>query len=292
MPIKKMGKLDQDTSQGRCGMVSQINYSLYSLADVYNQNRLDLSQTLLKLASGKNFQSPSDDIIDFFRSQDLDQQYQKYGRIRPDMEEWQGAMDTASTASGEVYSGLNRMRELSKLYDAADVSTQAAYTAEYNNILSDLTTTVNTTYYDGNSLLNATTTIKKIDLAPDPADDTQRLLIAPGEAVTVAHLAALIPGAGENIGDVGDHIDSAITDVKTFQGAVAAYSMGLQSHLNITDSIMQNTKSAQSSITDIDQMQEIINFTQEDIRSQTSIAMMAQANVSQRSLLYLYGLKP
>jgi flagellin-like hook-associated protein FlgL len=168
MPIKKMGKLDQDTSQGRCGMVSQINYSLYSLADVYNQNRLDLSQTLLKLASGKNFQSPSDDIIDFFRSQDLDQQYQKYGRIRPDMEEWQGAMDTASTASGEVYSGLNRMRELSKLYDAADVSTQAAYTAEYNNILSDLTTTVNTTYYDGNSLLNATTTIKKIDLAHRP----------------------------------------------------------------------------------------------------------------------------
>jgi len=279
-------------TQGRCAVVSSINVSSYTLAGIYKQNNSALSQTLLRLASGKNFQSPSDDLVGYFRSQNLEQQYQKYESIKPDMQEWKTAMDTAATAGEEVYNGLERMRELSKLYPSADPSVQAAYTAEYNNIVSDLTTTINNTAFDGFNLLNATTTIKKIDVVPDAANDSQRLLITPGEAVTLAHLGALTPGAGEDIGDVTDHIDDAITDVSTFQGNIAAYSAGLQSHLNITDSVMQNTESVRSSITDIDQVREMLTYTQEDIRSQISMAMLAQANVSQRSMLYLYGLKP
>ncbi len=285
-------------------MVSSINYYLFSLADIYNQNSLNLSKTLQRLASGKKFQTPSDDLSNYFRSESLDQQYQKYERIRPDMQEWKGVMDLASTAGGEVYNGLERLQQLSSLYDAADTSTKAAYTAEYNQILSDITKTVNTTYYGSTSLLNQSNAapadpddpyprLKAIDLVPDPTGDTQRMLIAPGEAITSGHITALTPntGGGEDIGDVGDHLTAAITDVKTFLANVSAYSTGLQSHLNITDSIMQNTQSVKSSITDIDEIQEMISFTQEDIRSQTSLAMIAQANMSQRSMLYLYGMR-
>jgi flagellin len=282
-------------------MVSSINFYLSSLADIYSHNSINLSKTLQRLASGKKFLTPSDDLSSYFRSQSLNQQYQKYDRIRPEIKEWQGVMELASTAGGEVYNSLNRLKELSSMYDSADASTQAQYTNEYNQIVADLSKTVNTTYYDGISLLNQSNAppalpadplprLKAIDLVPDPADDTQRMLIAPGEAVTAAHITALTPGAGENIGDVADHIATAMTDVKTFLGNVSAYSTGLQSHLNITDSIMENTASARSTITDIDQMQEMITFTQQDIRSQTSIAMMAQANLSQRSMLFLYGM--
>jgi flagellin len=274
-------------------MISSINSSLPELTAIYNQNNLDLSQTLLRLASGKNFQTPSDDISEYFRSQSLEEQYQKYEQIRPDMDEWKGVMDIASTAGGEVNNSLDRMQELSELYDeTSDPATQASYTAEYNQILSDMKKTISTTYYGSTSLLNSTTTLKTIDLIPDAASDgSQSLAIAPGEAVTAAHITALTPGAGEDIGDVGDHITNAITDVKTFLANISAYSTGLQSHLNITDSIMQNTQSADSSLTDIDQMQEMINYTQEDIRSQATMAMIAQANMSQRAMLYLYGIK-
>ena len=272
-------------------MVSSIN-CFSGLADVYNRNNLNLSQTLLRLASGKKFQTPSDDITAYFRSQTLEQQYRKYEQIRPDMDEWKGVMNLASTAGGEVNSSLERMQELSQLYNAADAPTKTAYTAEYNQILSDMTKTITTTYYGSTSLLDKTTTLKTIDLKPDAAaDGSQSMAIAPGEAVTAAHLSALSPGGGEDIGDVGDHITDAITDVKTFLANVSAYSTGLQSHLNITDSIMENTKSAKSSITDIDLIQEMITFTQEDIRNQASLAMIAQANMSQRAVLYLYGMK-
>jgi len=310
MPIKKLGTVDsklpalcnsgkfcvrrygRQKSQGRCGMVSSINSSAYSLAGIYNQNNSALSQTLLRLASGKNFQSPSDDLIGYFRSQDLEQQYQKYNQIKPDMQEWKTGLDTAATAGEEVNSSLQRMQELSKLYPTADASAQASYTAEYNAIVSDLTSTISNTAFDGFKLLNSTTTIKKIDITPDATTDAQRLLINPGEAITAAHLTALTPGAGQNVGTMGAAITDATTDVGMFQGNIAAYAAGLQSHLNITDSIMQNTQSVKASITDIDQVKEMLTYTQEDIRSQISMAMMAQANVSQRSMLYLYGLKP
>ena len=208
------------------------------------------------------------------------------------MQDWSSAMDTAGSAGEEVNSSLERMQELSKLYPSADSAAQASYTAEYNNIVSNLTATINNTAFDGFNLLNSTTTIQKIDLVPDAANDSQRMLIDPGEAITAAHLSALTPGAGQNIGDVATNISDAITDVKTYQGNIAAYTTGLQSQLNITGSIMQNTQSVQSSITDIDDAQEMLNYAQEDIRSQISMAMIAQANVSQRSILYLYGMKP
>jgi flagellin len=273
-------------------MVSSINSFLSGLSSVYNQNNLNLSQTLLKLASGKKFLTPSDDITGYFRSQNLEQQYEKYQRIQPNMQEWKGVMDIASTAGGEVYSSLERMKELSDLYPTADAATQTASTAEYNKILSDLNKTISTTYYGSYSLLNQVsgTPIKKIDLVPDPTGDTQRMLIDPGEAVTSAHLTALIPAT--NIGTAGANaaITTAMGDAQAFLGNVSAYSTGLQSHLNITDSIMQNTQSAKSAITDIDTAQEMITFTQQNILSQASLAMIAQANMSQRSILFLYGM--
>jgi len=282
-------------------MVSSINIFLSGLSDIYHQNSLNLAQTLTKLASGKNFQTPSDDLAGYFRSETLQQQYDKYERIRPDMQEWKGVMEIAAIAGREVYNQLDRLQELSDLYDNADASAQAAYTAEYNQILTDLDETVNNTYFSGISLLNQSNApssdpddplprIKAIDLVPEPGSDSQRMLIAPGEAVTGDHIDDLDLGAN-NVGDMGAAITAAMTDVQTFLGNISAYSTGLQSHLNITDSIMQNTQSAKSSITDIDQAQEMITYTQQDILAQASMAIIAQANMSQRSILYLYGMK-
>jgi flagellin len=277
-------------------MVSSINSYFYSLADIYKSNSLNLAQTLTRLASGKKFQTPSDDLSAYFRSQTLQQQYDKYDQIRPDMQEWKGVMDIASTAGQEVDNTLERMKELSDMYDDGTASEQADYTAEYNHLLSDLTKTRASTFYGSVDLLNTAsggaTPMKVIDLIPDAAaDNSQSMVIDPGKIIADADLTALTPGGGENIGDIGDHITAAITDVKTFLGNVSAYSTGLQSHLNITDSVMSNLQSAKSSVTDIDQVQEVMTYTQQDILSQASMAMIAQANMSQRSILYLYGMK-
>jgi flagellin len=279
-------------------MVSSINSYFYNLADIYHQNRQNLAQTLTRLASGKKFQTPSDDLSGYFRSETLQQQYDRYQQIRPDMEEWKGVMDIASTAGQEVYSTLDRMKELSDL--SADLPTtdskQADYTAEYNHLLSNLTKTRATTFYGSTDLLNTasggTPPMKVIDLIPDAAaDNSQSMVIDPGKIISDADLGSLaIPAAG-TVSDVASDIDTALADVQTFLGTVSAYSSGLQSHLNITDSIMSNLQGAKSAVTDVDTAQEMMTYTQQDILSQASMAMIAQANMSQRSILFLYGMK-
>jgi flagellin len=273
-------------------MVSQVTYYLYNLTNVYNRNSIDLGQTLMRLASGKRLQSPSDDLTDYFRSADLDNQYSQYSEIKQNIGEWQSALDIASTAAGEVYNKLQRMKDLSAMYDSAEPDAQAAYTTEYNQLKADVAQIVDLTDYGSTGLLDSSTRLTKIDLVPDASTDAQRLVINPGEAIVnsggTTHLSDLTPLGGENIGDVGGHIDAAITDVRTYSANVSAYESALQAHSNITDAIMSNTKSVSSLLSGTDDAQEMLNLTQQEIIQQASVAMIMQANLAQKSILNLY----
>jgi flagellin len=191
-----------------------------------------------------------------------------------------------------VYNKLQRMKDLSAMYSGADPGMQTAYTAEYNQLKADVTEIVNNTSYGSTGLLNSSANLVKIDLVPDASNDSQRLVINPGEAIVnsggTTHLGDLTPAPAENIGNVGDHIDAAIADVQTYSAKISAYKSGLQSHSNITDSIMSNTKSVSSLLTGTDEAQEMLNLTQQEIIQQASVAMIMQANLAQKSILNLY----
>ncbi|MBD3391661.1 MAG: flagellin, partial [Chitinivibrionales bacterium] len=57
---------------------------------------------------------------------------------------------------------------------------------------------------------------------------------------------------------------------------------------NVIDSTIQTYEAAQSAVEDIDEAEEMARYTEQDIRGQAAIAMMAQANVSRRAILALY----
>ena len=269
-------------------MVSNINYYLYNLPNFYDQNAIALGQTLMRLVSGKKIQSPSDDVATYYRIQDLNNQYSQYQDIKQNLTEWQSAMEVASTSGGELYNKLLRMKDLSALYDSADSETQARYTAEYNQLKADVSTIISTTSWGSTSLLNSTTSLKKIDLVPDATDDTQRLDINPGEAITAAHLTALTPEAGEDIGDVSNHIQDAISDVQTFTAKVSGYLSALQSHINISSTIMTNTQSFNSLLANTNDAEEMLNYTSQSIRQQAALAMLSQGYLAQKSIIALY----
>jgi flagellin len=269
-------------------MSSNINFYLYSMSGIYNRNSYNLGETLLKLSSGKKFQNPADDVTNYFRSKELDNQYSQYENIKQNLVEWQGALNSASTAGGEVYTKLQRMKDLSTLYPGADAPTKASYTSEFDQLRSDVGQIIDLTNYGAVGLMDSATSLTKIDLVPDATGDTQRLDINPGETITAAHITALTPGGGETIGDIGSHIDDAIADIQGYSAKVGAYLSGIQSHVNISESVMSNTKSVSSLLSDTDDAEEMMNFTKQEIRQQAAIAMISQANMVQRSVLSLY----
>ncbi len=269
-------------------MVSNINYYLYSLPELWDQNNLNLAASLQKLESGKNFQNPSEDVTDYFRSQDLNMQYDDYTSVKSNLTEWQGVLNTASTAAGEIYNDLSTMQELSKAYPTADPATAAADTAKYNSLYQNIGSIMNSTEYGGTPLLTSQTPLASINLVPNSTDPTQSLSINLGQIMSASDYSNLAPGAGQNIGDMGAALGTAQTDAQGFIGNLSGYQTGIQSNLNITNATMQNLQSFSSTLTNVDQAQELTNYTQLEILQQAGAAMLSQANVDQRSVLLMY----
>jgi len=274
-------------------MVSSINFYLSSLPSLYDTNNLNLAQTLQKLVSGKNFQTPADDITDYFRSQDLNEQYDEYSDIQKNLTEWQGVLKTASTAAGEVYNDLQKMQELSQGYASANADTQAADTAEYNSLFTEVGNIFNSTEYNGTLLLWGQPSLTKIDLVPNVSNAYQQLDINPGQVIgnigdNASAYFALNPSGGQSIGNMGTAISNALSNTQRFIAGVSSYQTAIQSHLNITQAAMTNLQSFSSTLTDVDQAQVTQDYTKQEIMQQAGAAMLSQANLDQRNVLLLY----
>jgi flagellin len=269
-------------------MVSSLNYALASLPNIYDQNNANLGATLQQLESGKNFQSPSDDMVDYFRSQDLNTQYDEYSNIKKNLTEWQGVMSTTSTAAGEVYNDLQSMKQLTDGYATADAPTQAADTAQYNALSNNIGSLLDSTQYGGTSLLWNQGALTSINLVPGSNSNSQSLTIGLGQVIQAANYYGLSIGGGQNVGNMGNAVNAALADAQGFIGKVSAYQAGIQSNLNITNSTMQNLQSFSSTLTNIDAAQVMTTYTQQEILQQAGAAILSQANMDQRNVLMLY----
>lgn len=267
-------------------MVSSINYALASLPNLYDQNNNNLAVTLQQLESGKNFQTPSDDMTDYFRSEDLNSQYNEYSDIKTNLTEWQGVMNTASTAAGEVYNDLQTMKQLSDGYATANATTQAADNAQYSTLAQNIGNLLDSTQYGGTSLLWNQGNIASINLVPGSTDPSQSLTINLGQVVQAQNYYALY--TAPNLTAAGTTINAALADVQGFIGKVSAYQAGIQSNLNITNSTMQNLQSFSSTLTNIDAAQVMTTYTQQEILQQAGAAILSQANLDQKNVLQLY----
>jgi len=274
-------------------MVSSINYALASLPNIYDQNNANLAGTLQQLESGKNFQTPSDDPTDYFRSEDLNEQYNEYSAIKTNLTEWQGVLSTASTAAGEVYNDLTTMQSLSQGYASADAQTQASSTSEYNVLAQNIMSTVGAATYQGKSLLWSQGPLATINLVPDSAQASGQLPINLGQIIgsigdNTTTYDALYPSQNQTIADVGPAINTALSDAQAFIGGISGYQNAIQSQLNVTNSTMQNLQSFGSTLTNIDTAQVMTTYTQQEILQQAGAAILSQANLDQKNVLQLY----
>jgi flagellin len=92
-------------------------------------------------------------------------------------------------------------------------------------------------------------------------------------------------GAAEAI----EAIDAAIESVSHQRGQLGAVQNRLEHTVRNLDNSAENQQAAESRIRDADIARELIERTTANILRQTSIAMVAQANIAQQSVLRLLG---
>jgi flagellin len=252
----------------------------------------------MRLSSGKKINNPSDDLGGYTRAMNLKTSYDVYGAINRNLQDWKGAMDVASTAAGSINTSLQRMQELIHLSQAASTDAEKdADQAEFMQLAASIQTIRNSTNTNGAYVLKTGASLASIALVPGSAAPTLDInFTAP--AISDTNLANLNDITKIKIGHTAPdyagtqgYLDAVTSDMSTYNAKVEGFSKQIDTFTNINNTIITNQKSAESSITSINEADELAQYNVLSIRQQASAAMLAQANLSAQNLLILYGFK-
>lgn len=264
-------------------MIGGINYASSQIASVYNNGAQQLANTLTKIASGKKFQSASEDLIGFIRSQNLQVDIDGYGQVRENLTEFKAYTSASVTAASSIYESLSEMKKLATQYaGTSDTDMQAEYEAEYNALKSEVVTMLENTYVDGTLVTGSGSDIKAVDLDPD---GNGTLTMNYSDIASNADVdGILITDTTNAASNVQDEIDSMLT----YLSEAKAYDAIADQQLNLTNNIINSKQAVKSLITDIDEAEETNNALDQSIRQQAAMSMLAQANMSRQAVMKLY----
>lgn len=264
-------------------MIGGINSINSGLASIYNANTRALSQSLGRIASGKRIQKPSDDFAGYIRSRSLLDDVSGLAVVKQDLQKAKGYADYAVEAGTALMEKLERIKELAVLYGStSDATEQALYVAENSVIGAEITDLIANAQIDSNQAFQDDTLID-VELDPDGASGSFDVTFVEATDYTSAiEIAALV------VTDGGTTADAAIAKVTSYLAKASGYSEDIQRHMDLTDIVINSKEAAASLITDIDEVKELATATDLQIRQQASIAMIAQANISQQGIMQLY----
>lgn len=265
-------------------MIGGINYASSQIASIYNTGNQQLANTLTRLASGKKFQSASDDLVGYLRAQNMQGDISAYDQVRENLTNFKASTTAAVQAGSSIYENLTKMEDLATKYAAekagsADADLMAQYKAEFNSLQTQATTTLANTYVDGVQLTDTTDALNAtVSLGPD------------GGALTLTFSDAADLSTAIDIDDAGAvaAVQAEVSAGMTYMYEAKSYDSIADQQLKLTDTIINSKKAVMSLITDIDEAEELNNATDQSIRQQAAMSMLAQANMSREGILKLY----
>ena len=263
-------------------MIGGTNSITSGLASIYSANTRALSQSLGRIASGKRIQKPSDDFGGYIRARSLLNDVSGLAIVKQDLVKYKGYADYAVEAGTALMEKLERLKELSVIWTASDAAEQALLEAEGVVIRGEITNLIANAQIDTVQVFQ-NATIVDVELDPDGVSGSVAIAFVEATDYTSAAEIALLV-----VDDGGTTADAAIAKVTSYLAKASGYSEDLQRHMDLTDIVINSKEAAASLITDIDEVKEMAAATDLQIRQQASIAMMAQANISQQGIMQLY----
>ncbi|MDR4198044.1 MULTISPECIES: flagellin Hag [Bacillus] len=298
----------------------RINHNIAALNTL---NRLSANngasqKNMEKLSSGLKINRAGDDAAGLAISEKMRGQIRGLEMASKNAQDGISLIQTAEGALTETHSILQRVREL--VVQAGNTGTQddtdlGAIQEEINNLVqeigngSDKNGISDRTEFNGKKLLNgdfadgtATLTFQigankaqKLDVnieamssdALGAIDDTTGDLVA-GQAISnldVTQFSAATPTL--TFDQQLDIVDGAIKQVSDQRSKLGAVQNRLEHTINNLGASGENLTAAESRIRDVDMAKEMSEFTKNNILSQASQAMLAQANQQPQNVLQL-----
>ncbi|MDR0304269.1 MAG: hypothetical protein LBH98_05820 [Chitinispirillales bacterium] len=241
-----------------------LSVSTSGLSQLYRQQTTDYTKTLEQIASGKRFTKPSDDFASFMKMRAAESSVVTYQRVNDELISAKEKSTIATSIGNEAYKALSdfkKMVENGADSDALDAQLEQIQKIFTNNkqVGNDIIEKASVTLGDGTSTL-------EFDVSG-----------------IITQLSAL-----DNTSSATD-VEDALGEVAKYTATAEAFTVAADRQLTINENIIAAKESTAANIGAIDEVQSISKATALAVRQQATIAMAAQANISQSNLARLFS---
>ncbi|MBY0582286.1 MAG: flagellin FliC [Sphingomonas sp.] len=244
-----------------------------------------LSKSIERLSTGKRINSAGDDAAGLAIASSFTSQIRGQNQAIRNANDGIALAQTADGSLNEATNILQRIRELavqsaSGTYSDANRTNLQTEVGELTSQLSDI---INNSTFNDVTLFAAADTTITIQTGSGSSDTVD--LTITGLDLTDAIASDISTSAGATT--ALDDIDTALEAVATTRASLGAGQSRLNSVVNNLTSSVANLTDARSRIEDVDFSTETTELAKQQILSQASTALIAQANQSQQGVLSL-----
>ena len=248
------------------------------------QNNNELEKAMEKLSSGKRINSAGDDAAGLAIATRMDAAVRGMDVAKRNAQDGISLIQTAESAQGTISSLLQRLRELAVQADNDTNNTEdkASLQDELDELVKEIDHIAQNTTFNGISLLNGSGSVQLHISNIENDTVSVSTFDVTASALSVDSLS-LDGGAQAAI----SAIDAALDTVSGNRAELGA----MQSRLNfVIDNLnvnQNNLTSAKSRIEDADMASEMSTLTKQRVLTQSSMAMLQQANQNPQQILQL-----
>ncbi len=273
-------------------MAQTINTNLVSLNAQRNlsMSQGSLATSMQRLSSGLRVNSAKDDAAGLAIADRMQTQVRGMNVAIRNANDGISMAQTAEGAIGKVGDMLQRMRELA--VQSANATNSSAdrlnLQEEYTALSAEVTRTVDTTRFNGNTILK-TAGPQVYQVGADAGDivtvDTTDLSVAPGMTTALAAVVTGTDGDAARLALV--EIDLALNSINGERAKFGATQNRFEAVIETLRVSSENQSAARGRIMDADYAMETANMSRAQILQQAGTAMVAQANQLPQQVLQL-----
>ena len=252
-----------------------------------------LSTAMERLSTGKRINSAKDDAAGLAIASTMTSQIRGMTQGIRNANDGISLAQTAEGALGEVSNMLQRMRELTVqgLNGTNDTKSQGNIKNEIDQLGKQIDSVLSKTQFNGKDLFSASAPATIDIQAGASGTDTVSLTLGQLDLSAVATsaggaLSGTVAAPPFPAGDLAAY-DTALATVASKRADLGAAQNRLESTVNNLTANVTNLTDARSRIEDADFSAETTALAKQQILSQASTAMLAQANQSQQGVLKL-----
>jgi len=277
-------------------MALRINTNIQSLAAqrALTSNHEAQNKSLERLASGSRINRAGDDAAGLAISEKLKSNIRSMKQASRNASDGVSLVQVAEGAMNEISNILTRLRELS-IQSASDTigDTERSFiNKEVVGLKSEINRIAGSTEFNGRKLLDGQSDELEIQVGikNNPTEDRFRFngktLATSLEALGIT----TVDNSTKESSQVNlDMIDGAITRINGSRAELGALQNRLQSTINNLAIYRENLESANSRVRDTDIAEESSELVKNNILTQSTVSVLAQANMNSQSALKLLG---